>query len=268
MMTFNRSIRSLDNDTLRRSVPSIFADSPWGGMSHRYKMVPTIEVVDMLRDRDFMPVRAEQSRTRIEGKGDFTKHMIRFRHVDKMLVNAVGDEFPELVLVNSHDGTSAYKFLAGIFRLACTNGMVVQSSQHGSISVRHSGGSDFQDRVIDATFQVMNSAEETIPRIEAWKQIQLSGPQREAFAAAAHELKANDTIQPAQLLRPRRETDRRNDLWTTANVIQEHVIRGGDRGYSASGRRSTTRPVKSVGEDLRLNRALWTLTEKMAELVG
>jgi hypothetical protein len=258
----------LDDDRLRRAVPSVFATSPWGAMSGRYRMVPTIDVVGMLRDKGFLPVRAEQSRTRIPGKGDFTRHMIRFRHADFLSPLAVGAEVPELVLVNSHDGTSAYKFLAGIFRLVCSNGMIVQSSDHGSISVRHSGGPDFRDRVIDATFRIMDEAPRTLAKIDAWKRIDLTPPQREAFAAAALELKANRAITPAQLLSPRRPEDRRTDLWTTASVVQEHLLRGGDRGRAATGRRTTTRPVKSVGEDLRLNRALWTLTERLAEAVS
>src|SRR4051812_11811089 len=162
--------------------------------------------------------------------------------------------------------------------------MVVQSSDHGSISVRHSGGSDFRERVIDATFQIMDDAPRTLAKIETWKQIALSPPQRDAFAAAAMELKPNGAITPGQLLTPRRAhraasaaagrernptgatppghllpprrgKDRRNDLWTTASVVQEHVLRGGDRGRASTGRRTTTRAVKSVGEDLRLNRA-------------
>ena len=237
-------------------------------MSGRYRMVPTIEVVGMLRDKGFSPVRAEQSRTRIPGKGDFTRHMLRFRHADHLSPLAVGAEVPELVLVNSHDGTSAYKFLAGIFRLVCSNGMVVQSSDHGSISVRHSGGSDFRDRVIDATFRIMDDAPRTLAKIDAWKQIELTPPQREAFAAAALELKDNRAVTPAQLLTPRRAEDRKADLWTTASVVQEHVLRGGDRGRAATGRRTTTRPVKSVGEDVRLNRALWTLAERLGQLVS
>jgi hypothetical protein len=66
----------------------------------------------------------------------------------------------------------------------------------------------------------------------------------------------------------RRPEDRRSDLWTTASVVQEHLLRGGVRGRAATGRRTTTGLVKSVGEDLRLNRALWTLTEKLAEAVS
>jgi hypothetical protein len=268
MNTTTALARTLDDGQLRRNAPSVFAASPWGRMSGRYRMVPTIEVVGMLRDRGFLPVRAEQSRTRIPGKGDFTRHMLRFRHADHLSPLAVGAEVPELVLVNSHDGTSAYKFLAGIFRLVCSNGMIVQSSDHGSISVRHSGGPDFRERMVDATFRIMEDAPRTLAKIDAWKGIELTPPQRDAFAAAALELRDNRAITPAQLLAPRRPEDRKTDLWTTASVVQEHVLRGGDRGRAATGRRTTTRPVKSVGEDIRLNRALWTLAEKLGQLVS
>ena len=268
MNTTIAPVRTLDDDQLRRLAPSVFAASPWAGMSGRYRMVPTIEVVGLLRDKGFFPMRAEQSRTRIPGKGDFTRHMIRFRHADNLSPLAVGAEVPELILTNSHDGTSAYRFMAGIFRLVCSNGMVVQSAEFGSISVRHSGGADFQNRIIDATYEVMGDAPRTLEKIDAWKQIELSPPRREAFAAAAFELKGNKAITPAQLLTPRRSEDRKADLWTTASVIQEHLLRGGDRGRTSTGRRTTTRPVKSVGEDLRLNRALWTLTERLAEIVS
>jgi hypothetical protein len=47
-------------------------------------------------------------------------------------------------------------------------------------------------------------------------------------------------------------------------VFQKYLRRGWDRGRAASGWRTTTRPVKSVGEDIRLNRALWTFAERLA----
>jgi hypothetical protein len=82
------------------------------------------------------------------------------------------------------------KFLAGIFRMVYGDGMIVQASDHGSTSVRHSGGSDFRDRVIDATFRIMDEALRTLARIETWKPIDLTPPQRDAFAATALVLKA------------------------------------------------------------------------------
>jgi hypothetical protein len=49
------TIATLSNDQLHRSAPSIFAATPWPRMSGRYRFVPTIEVVDLLRDRGFAP---------------------------------------------------------------------------------------------------------------------------------------------------------------------------------------------------------------------
>jgi hypothetical protein len=101
------AVRALTNDDIRRAAPSVFAATPWHAQSDRYKFIPIIEGVDVLRDRCFLPTRATQSTSRIEGKGDFTKHMIRFRHVDAFPAVGpgprsglvVGAEIPELVLV-------------------------------------------------------------------------------------------------------------------------------------------------------------------------
>jgi hypothetical protein len=219
-----------------------------------------------------MPVRAQQSRSRIEGKGDFTKHLIRFRHDSLLDSPRVGEEIPELVLVNSHDGTSSYQLMAGIFRLICSNGLVVQSADFGSIRVHHSGGSDFHQRVIDATYQIVEEAPRTMAAIEEWKGITLTRPQQLALADAAMEIKPNESIRPAHLLTARRsedytDQDGRRDLWRTTNVLQENLLRGGLAGQNANGRRVRTRPIKSVSEDVRVNRALWRLAERMAELV-
>ena len=260
-------MQTLTRDHLHRFAPSIFAATPYEKMSRRYRMVPTIEVVDMLQERGFRPVRAEQSRSRTPGKADFTRHMIRFRQ-EEQLDAAVRAEIPELVLSNSHDGTAAYRFEAGIFRVACLNGLVVRSAGIASISVRHSGGDDFFARILDATMSITEATPMVMGQIDAWKQIELSPPQREAFAAAAIELKPIEGIQPRQLLAPRRTDDRKADLWTTANIVQEHLLKGGIQGRKENGRRITTRPVKSVDGDLKLNRALWTLTERLAEIVS
>jgi hypothetical protein len=45
------------------------------------------------------------------------------------------------------------------------------------------------------------------------------------------------------------------------------MIQGGLRGKNANGGRMTTRQVTGVSENVRLNRALWTLAEEMARLV-
>src|SRR5262245_24818325 len=51
------------------------------------------------------------------------------------------------------------------------------------------------------------------------------------------------------------------DQWSTTNVFQEALVRGGPSGRNERGRRVTTRPVKAVDADLRINGRLWEMAE-------
>jgi len=73
-------MQALTLEQVRRAAPSVFAEMPWAGTSAKYRFFPTVHVVEGLMQQGFLPVRAQQSRTRIEGKGDFTKHLLRFRY--------------------------------------------------------------------------------------------------------------------------------------------------------------------------------------------
>jgi hypothetical protein len=279
-----RTLGTLDNDALLRRAPSIFATEPWHAMSGRYRFVPTIDVVEHLRSAGFLPVRAEQSTCRTEGKQDFTRHMIRFRHRDFMELatgaghvidraNGVGmPEFPELVLINSHDGAAALDFSVGIFRQVCLNGLCIPTGQMGGFKVRHTGSqssAEFLGQVIDTTYEVVSCVPEAMKSIETFKAIELSHEHRETFARAALELRDTKSIAPESMLRTRRAEDNGQSLWKTLNTVQENLLKGGVRGRTPAtgrnrGRRVTTRPVGSVAEDVRLNRALWMVAESFA----
>ena len=257
----------MTTEQLRKTAPSVFATQPHDGVSDRYAFIPTTAVLDILRDRGFHPVKAAQTVTRLPNRKSFARHVIRFRHTDHLQPQGIGSETPELVLTNSHDRSSAYVIMAGIWRLVCGNGLMVQSAEFGSISVRHSGGHDFSSRILDATQQVIEETPRILERIEAWKGIELAQPQRLALATAALELRDNPIVTPDQLLIPRRPEDRKTDLWTVSQTIQENLTKGGLRGRASTGRRATTRPIRSVSEDLKTNKALWRLTTEMAKLV-
>ena len=75
--------------------------------------------------------------------------------------------------------------------------------------------------------------------IDLMKSIQLTLPEQRLFGATALELKYDGKpapITPEQIINPRRGPDRGQDLWTTFNVVQENVIRGGIRGRTEKGR--------------------------------
>ena len=83
----------------------------------------------------FQPFTVTQTRVRNEDRRDFTKHMIRFRHAGQ--INARG-EANEIILLNSHDGTSSYQMLAGMFRFVCSNGLVCGDTV-ADVRVPHKG---------------------------------------------------------------------------------------------------------------------------------
>ena len=260
----------ISTEQLRIVAPSVFAPAPWDRVSTNYRFVPTAEVLGMMADQGFFPVMAKQSRTRIEGKAPFTKHLIRLRHLDQIDRPAT-DEVPELVLVNSHDRSSAYKIFAGVFRLICENGMIIASEDYGSYSLRHSGSRDLRQQIIDTTGEVLSITAQALENVDAWKQIDLTRPQQVAFATAAAELKPQASIRPSHLLTARRPEDYTDaegtrDLYRSLNVLQENLMRGGIKGVAGSGRKVTTKAVKSVTGDLAINRGLWTLATEMAKL--
>lgn len=270
---YGRHGEALTNEQLQAAVPSIFAVEAHESRSERFAVVPTITVLDGLRAEGFEPFSAVQARTRVEGKADYTKHMVRLRH--RSLASVEGDAF-EIVLVNANDGTSAYQMIPGFFRFVCENGLLAGQT-FNEVKVRHSGNAIGE--VIEGAYRVLEDAPLVAEQVGRWKSIPLKDAEREALAVAAHALRFPEAheaegkqapVEPEALLRPRRSSDRATDLWTAFNVVQENTLKGGLRGrvLDANGRpqRRTTREVAGIDQSRSLNRALWMLTERMAEI--
>ncbi len=265
----------LNLESLQRITPSIFTQVGAANTSSKYKHISTIEVVNGLMSEGFMPVKAMQSRTRKIGNAPFSKHMLRFRHVDS--IPTVGGLFPELVLVNSHDGLSSYRLMAGLYRLICSNGLVAGDT-FKEVRVRHQG--DVVGNVIEGSYEVMKEATQLLEHAEQMGSVELTHPEKTIFAEVVHQLRfdgdeslTKEAIKPEQFLKPRRyQENGKNDLFTVFNVVQENAIKGGLRGWARDekgrAKRVSTREIKSIDQNNSLNRALWTLAEKMMQLRG
>ncbi|CAK7054704.1 MAG: hypothetical protein KER_02290 [Kerstersia gyiorum] len=260
-----RSDSPLSDDQIHRVAPSIFADAPRESRSQRYAYIPTATVLTELRKEGFQPFMVTQTRTRHEDRRDYTKHMIRLRHASQ--INARG-EANEIILLNSHDGTSSYQMLAGMFRFVCSNGLVCGDTV-ADVRVPHKG--DVAGQVIEGAYQVLHGFDRALESRESMQAITLDEGEAEVFARAALSLKYDDPDKPApitesQILMPRRFDDRRPDLWSVFNRTQENLTKGGLHGRSANGRRQQTRPVQGIDSDIRLNRALWLLADGLRQL--
>lgn len=257
----------LTNEQLYKAAPSVFATAAHESRSERYTYIPTIQVLDALRSEGFLPFAVSQSNTRSADKRSHTKHMVRLRDSRKWDAD-VGEEVNEVVMINSHDGTSALQLLPGVFRVKCKNGLV-SGKAHSEIRVPHKG--NVIDDVIEGTFRVVEDFELVANQKDAMKGVILKPAERLLLAQQALSIKydtdaASAPVSDHQILGARRTDDQSPDLWTTFNVIQENLIKGGLRARTANGRRTQTREVKGIDQDIKLNRALWALAEGMRQL--
>jgi hypothetical protein len=256
---------------------SIQAADQAGHLSGKYSFIPTTRVISALESKNWFPVKAQEVRCRKAETMGFQKHLIRFRNPDLSPMDIIKDAiYPEIVLTNSHDGLASFNLMAGLFRVICANGLIVADSMFNTMRIRHMGYTD------QAVHEAIEGITDTIPTINNsvrdFQSIELTPDERGIYAAAALEIKytpeemaeRKDLIKIDRLLSSNRSADSLPTLWNTFNVIQEKFIKGGkfavkDTGYGYQ-RSRKVRGVNSITENVRLNKALWTLTEKMAEL--
>jgi hypothetical protein len=261
-----RSNAPLSDDQIHRVAPSIFAEGKHDSRSDRYTYIPTIDVLRGLRNEGFEPFMVCQTRVRDQSKREYTKHMLRLRHADTI----IGDEANEIVMLNSHDGTSSYQMLAGVLRFVCQNG-IVAGENVVDIRVHHKG--NIVQNVINGAFDVLDGFDLIREQKDGMRAVTLNRDEQHAFARSALALRYDPTdaetpapVTDSQLLDARRFEDRRDDLWTVFNRVQENLTKGGLRGRSANGRAISTRPVNGIDQNVKLNRALWMLADAMRQM--
>jgi len=265
----------LSDDQLRSLAPAIFADKPHRYMSKGYSFVPTIKVINKMRQEGFLPVAAGQARSVKSGyqdpdKDQMKRHVVRFRRQQDMFFKGhrVGDEIPEIVLNNSHDGSSHYALMAGLFRLVCANGMVVASADFGSYSIRHDR--DEVNNIIEASYKIIKETPLVMNQVDQMKKAFVSPRQQLRFAEDAIALRGVELkLEPREVLISRRPqdgvTDQRRSVWQTFNVVQEHLVKGGASGITGSGRSRRLQAIRNPVQDVSFNRDLWTLADTLRQ---
>ena len=259
-----RRDRPLTRDGLFCAVPSVFSEEKHASRSDRYTYIPTITLLDNLQREGFQPFFACQTRVRDQSKREHTKHMLRLRRKGQITDKQV----PEIILLNSHDGSSSYQMLPGIFRAVCQNGLICGES-FGEVRVPHKG--DVVEKVIEGAYEVLGIFDRVEEKRDAMQSLILPLPAQQVLAKAALAYRFGEDHQPvtaAQVLTPRRYEDRNDDLWTVYQRVQENLMKGGLSGRNAQGKRSRTRAVNGIDGDVKLNRALWVMTENMLALSG
>ncbi len=257
----------LTNTDIVTLAPAAGSQKPIRKASERYSFVSTLSVVDSLREVGWFPINAEQSRAFVEKRFGYQQHMIRF--IREGASNR--DERIDMLLWNSHDLGSAFQLITSVFRKVCSNGLMV-SHEYTNFIHKHIGFT--MEQLIESALSIAESVATVSDEIESLRTIALEPEERTIFAESALRLMYLDIkespINAEDLLVPRRSYDDKKDLWTTLNVIQENILKGGLDGQRLDRqgkiRRVKTRPVKSINRDVKLNKALWYLMEEMKKL--
>lgn len=274
MLSFNNdnlATSFLSNDDIRRVCPMALHTTPTNPeVSDKYVHANTMTVVEDLAKLGWFPVQAKQCRNKKNSSGIRSFHMIAFQNPDvkitKTLDNGekIVDTYPRIILTNSHDGFNSFKFMVGLFRLICSNGLVVCNNQMVDMSIRHINY-DFEELrkiVASAIAQVPN----IVNTMNDMRNVMLTDEQKTALATEVVKIRKGveddenyvvDAEVVEDILTPVRNEDNGNDLWTIFNICQEKMIKGGFGFRGATNKLRKQRGITSIKKDMDFNQRLW-----------
>ena len=253
----------LTREEIAKAAPAVVNNIPAANVSEKYVHVSTMELIEDMEKLGWGVADVKQVRSKKEGAANYKKHLVTFRNDNVVITSEDGEVvYPQILLSNSHDGLSSFQFRAGLFRVVCTNGLVISTQDFGSMSIRHKGYSF--DELKKTVMGLVETLPITVETLNKFREVTLTEEQKAEMALAALGIRFGENgaeVTAEEVLKPTRKEDEGNDLWTVFNVIQEKMTRGGFKYKAQSGRNKTARSIKNFNRDIELNEKLFQLAE-------
>lgn len=258
-------MNQLSIQEIKAMAPQAFAETAKPGVSQKYSFLPTSRIIEDMDRLGWKVSAARAGKYRNPDNKGYGNHYIGFFHPDIFIKDANGEieAYPQIVVFNSHTGRGSFRFEMGIFRIVCSNGLVIKSTDMGSFQLKHTGYTFEELQVL------ITAAVERMPEIagkinEFGHRIMSSSEQR-AFAKAAFALRSDRALTPNELedfIAPRRKEDEGDSLWLVLNRIQESVIRGGSLAEPGKKKgKKAFKGIKNLHRDFKINQELWEMAE-------
>ena len=260
--------QALNDDEIRLLCPVAFKDTMTKaeinklGLSEHYSFVPTMNVINDLRELGYEVTDAKQVKARKKSTNGYQKHLVTLEHPKYKVEGS--KEYPQILLSNSHDGGNAFTLSAGIFRLVCSNGLVIKTEDYGSARLVHKGYSF--EAVQELVKQFEETVDEVLTRITAMKKVQLTKEQQIEFAKQAALLRFKsksyneDNIEKVvnidDLLNVDRKEDAGDGLYEVFNRVQESLINGKYTYLGTKDKPRKARPIKNFKQNIEVNSKL------------
>ena len=251
-----------------KQVATIMAERPYQEVSNRFSFIPTIKPIEVLADFGWHPVAIAEQRVRLADKRGFQRHAVKFQNPAYTHDLQLHETRPELVMINDHSGLTAFQFLLGLWEKVCINGLIVQRDSIAEQRVLHRGYT--ADKVANAIATMIPAIPQLLADVDRMRDIKLLPGEANAFAKAAIELRWDGekyAVNPQAVAYPLRREQKEDSLWNVYNTVQEKILRGGVYIQNLETKNvQKARSVNGLTENLRLNKALFTLADEMAKL--
>jgi hypothetical protein len=261
-----KSLKALSREELQSSAPSVFNHTIKQGLTDKYVHIPTDTIVEDMEALGWFPYEVKTVRSRTKNAAT-KKHLIQFFNPDIVINNEAGeaDMYPALLLINSHDGSTAVRFEMGVFRMVCSNGLVIKSQDFGGFKMKHMGYS-FED-LRNYISELVNTLPTMVENLNKFSQFEMTPEEQYNFAVKAVEARFGEEKELSvteinNLLTPERKEDEGNNCWVVLNRVQEKLTSGGFGYLNAKGKPRKARAIKNFTQDISMNQKLWELAEE------
>jgi hypothetical protein len=253
----------LTSDQIKRLAPSVFTTEPSPELSKYYTHIPTFTLIEDMEALGWFVIDAKEVKARVAHTKGVQKHILIFRNPNLSITGNDGDiVFPQIMVMNSHDGKSSFQFRAGLFRLVCSNGLVISTANFGSFKIHHSGYTfESLQKTINS---IVVGMPYTVECMNIMKNTSLEETTKKEFAKQAlltrfsEDELLNIEIDSDELLESQRTQDNGDDLWTIFNVIQERILKG-QFYYISGGKRRKARKISNFKQDIEINSQLFEI---------
>lgn len=254
----------LTKDQIREIAPSVFTQkADKRSTSKHYVHIPTERVIDDMQALGWGVVDAKEVKAR--KNAGYQKHMVVFGNDDLRIDGKDGDTvFPRILMTNSHDGKNSFQFQAGLYRLVCSNGLVIADAEFANMKIRHMGYDLNELKVVIE--EIVEKLPLTVECMNKLKAKKLSEQEQVEFAKEAlatrlseKQLSRYSVDDIMEILSPTREEDKGDDMWSVYNVIQEKIVHGMFDVFGVRGKTRKARKIKNFRQDTKVNQELYQL---------
>jgi len=237
-------------------VNALTAIAPSERVSSKYQFISSGQFVEDMRLNGWDLVNTV-NRTRT-GLG---KHAMRFRNPALKLNSG---DFLEIVVLNSHDGTSSFQLSLGIYRLVCSNGLVVGKDIIQPVFIRHVGYA--AAKVKTALASLLDQSQRIQSLVERLQARILTIEEYSSFVNQALTIRGlvPHKVSAEQIHVPRRAEDQGLTAWAVLNRIQEYSVHGFRYTDLEEQRLKTARRITGAKPQIDVNKALFDAIVKIA----